>query len=93
MTDENFPKFTMHFKDQLKPSKESPVLVILDNHASHPAIALLDFAKANGIIMAFFTPHCSHRLQPFDHSVFGPLTKRISQAQQKLHGTLQLDLR
>ena len=82
MTEENFPKFLEHFKHHVKPSKESPVLVVLDNHDSHLAIKGLDFAKENGIILLSFPPHCSHKMQPLDISFFGPLKKRISQAQQ-----------
>ncbi|KAK7455951.1 hypothetical protein BaRGS_00039419, partial [Batillaria attramentaria] len=82
MTEENFPKFLAHFKHHLKPSRESPVLVILDNHGSHLGIAALDFAKEHGIALLSLPPHYSHKLQPLDISVFGPLKKRIAQAQQ-----------
>lgn len=35
----------------------------------------LNFAKANDIIMLTFHPHCSHKLQPICHGVFGPIKK------------------
>ena len=82
MTDENFPKFLKHFHDHVRCSKESPVLILLDNHSSHLATATLDYAKENGIVMMSFPPHCSHKLQPLDLSVFGPLKKITSRAQQ-----------
>uniref|UniRef100_A0A672R036 DDE-1 domain-containing protein n=1 Tax=Sinocyclocheilus grahami TaxID=75366 RepID=A0A672R036_SINGR len=34
----------------------------------------------NGIIMLSFPPHCSHRLQPLDRSVYGPLKRHINSA-------------
>lgn len=56
--------------------------MILDNHSSHLSIEGLEFAKQNGIIMVSFPPHCSHKLQPLDLSVFGPLKKRTVSALQ-----------
>ncbi|XP_027852688.2 uncharacterized protein LOC114131625 [Aphis gossypii] len=35
--------------------------------------------KANGIVLLSFPPHCSHKLQPLDRSVFGPFKKCINQ--------------
>ena len=46
-----------------------------DNHDSHISIPVIEFAKENGIIMLSFPPHCSHKLQPLDRSVYGPLKK------------------
>ena len=82
MTEENFPQFLKHFHDHVKCSKESPVLILLDNHSSHLAIATLDYPKENGIVLMSFPPYCSHTLQPLDLSVFGPLKKRTSRVQQ-----------
>lgn len=52
----------------------------VDNHKSHLSIDGLNYAKQNGIIMLSFPPHCSHRLQPLDRSVFGPLKRHINTA-------------
>ncbi len=82
MMEENFPKFLNHFHGHVRCPKESPVLILLDNHSSHLAAATLDYAKENGIVLMSFPPHCSHKLQPLDMSVFGPLKKRTSRAQQ-----------
>ena len=35
----------------------------------------LDLAKQNGITLLSFPPHCSHKLQPLDRSVYGPLKR------------------
>ena len=53
-------------------SKNAPHLLLLDNHSSHLVLNVINFAKANGIVMLTFPPHCSQKLQPFDVSVFGP---------------------
>jgi len=60
---------------QVRSSPQSPALLLLDNHESHLSIAVLDYAKTNGVVMLSFPPHCSHRLQPLDRTVFGPFKK------------------
>ncbi|KAK2577808.1 hypothetical protein KPH14_012677 [Odynerus spinipes] len=55
--------------------------VVLDNHFSHLHVETLNLAKENGIIMLSFPPHCSHKLQPLDVSVFGPFKKYCASAQ------------
>ncbi len=62
-----------HFLKHAKATKDNPVLLILDNHQSHISIDSLSFAKANGIHMLTLPPHCSHKLQPLDKAVYGPL--------------------
>lgn len=47
--------------------------MLLDNITSHLSIEVTDLAIENEIKMVSFPPHCSHRLQPLDVSVFGPL--------------------
>ncbi|KAF2897999.1 hypothetical protein ILUMI_08176 [Ignelater luminosus] len=49
MKEENFIKYAKHFVQHVKPSKEKPVLLLLDNHDSHLSIEALDYFKANGI--------------------------------------------
>ena len=57
------------------------MLLLLDNHHSHLGIDTLNFAKSNGIIMLSFPPHCSHKLQPLDRTVFGPFKKFVTNSQ------------
>jgi DDE superfamily endonuclease len=73
MTAENFVKFLQHFVSFVNCSPESPVLILMDNHDSHVSMPAIDYANNNGIIILTFTPHCSHKLQPLDRSVFGPM--------------------
>lgn len=80
MKESHFLKFLQHFVKHTKCSKEKPVLLLLDNHGSHLSIQGLDFCKDNGITVLSFPPHCSHRLQPLDVSVYGPLKKYVNRA-------------
>lgn len=80
MQDATFLVFLEHFKKHTNASPTNRVLLVLDNHSSHVHINTLDFCKENGITLLSFPPHCSHKLQPLDRSVFGPLKKAINSA-------------
>lgn len=73
MTSEVFVGYMKHFIHHARCSKESPVLLLLDNHESHLSIEVLNLSKENGVTLLTFPPHCSHRLQPLDVGVYGPL--------------------
>ncbi len=79
MTEMNFVKYMKHFVQYAKPSQQSPILLLLDNHQSHLSIEIIDYARANYITMLSFPPHCSHRLQPLDVSVYGPFKTLYNQ--------------
>jgi hypothetical protein len=49
-------------------------LLITDGHSSHINMDFLDWCDAHRIIVAVFPPHSTHRLQPLDVSLFGPLS-------------------
>ncbi|XP_072022943.1 uncharacterized protein [Amphiura filiformis] len=80
MTSDNFMVFMKHFASHVGCSPTNKVLLILDNHDSHISIEVLDYAKANGIVMVSFPPHCSHKLQPLDRSVYGPFKRYYNTA-------------
>lgn len=73
MTQPEFLRFMRHFIRFVNPSVDSPVLLLLDNHDSHLSIEAIDLAVANGVHILSFPPHCSHKMQPLDVSVFGPV--------------------
>lgn len=75
MTSENFLMFVKHFVQHVHCTAENKVLLLLDNHESHVSVDVLDYAKENGIVMLSFPPHCSHRLQPLDRTVYGPFKR------------------
>lgn len=45
----------------------------MDNHNSHISVRIYDFCRENGIVILTIPPHTSHRLQPLDLTVYGPL--------------------
>lgn len=60
MTESTFLEFAHHFVKHARPSKERPVLLLLDNHDSHLSIAAIDYFKTHGVCVLSFPPHCSH---------------------------------
>ncbi|XP_050506078.1 uncharacterized protein LOC126884227 [Diabrotica virgifera virgifera] len=80
MTKEHFLLFSRHFVKHVGCSLDRPLLLLLDNHDSHLSIAALNYLKNNGVTVLSFPPHCSHKLQPLDRSVYGPFKKYINSA-------------
>lgn len=75
ITTEVFIKWFKSFGKFSKASKENPVLLILDGHATHTKnIDVILYARENGIILLCFPPHTSHKLQPLDVSFMKPLS-------------------
>lgn len=68
-----FMEYLHHFKDNVQPTKEKPVLLILDNHSSHLSLAAVNYCRDNGIHLLTLPPHSSHKMQPLDRGFFGPL--------------------
>ena len=96
MQQTEFVKYIRFFIDSTKASKLTPKLLLLDNHASHLSIEALDLAVEHGITFLSFPPHCSHRMQPLDVSVYGPLKtyyKSQCNAWQKNHAGQRLEIR
>jgi hypothetical protein len=80
MTEQTFFQFMRHFITYSNASISHPVLLLLDNHSSHISVDLLNLCKDNGITMLSFPPHCSHKLQPLDRTVYGPFKKYVNNA-------------
>ena len=69
-----FMDYVKHFAEHTKCSKSSPVLLILDGHKTHTKnLALIHFARDNGIVIVSLPPHTSHKLKPLDRSFLKPL--------------------
>lgn len=77
---DKFEDFLNHFIKHVRPNNDNKVLLIMDNHESHLSIKIIELAKQNGIVMFTFPPHTSHKLQPLDRTVFGPLKKYYNKA-------------
>jgi hypothetical protein len=58
-------------------------LLILDGHHSHINLEFLDHADRNRILIAVLPPHTTHRLQPLDIGIFGPLAKSYSKIEDR----------
>lgn len=80
MQAEDFLLFLKHFVKHTRPSVESKVLLLLDNHGSHLSPEGIDFCRENGVVLLSFPPHCSHKLQPLDRTVYGPLKSYVNSA-------------
>lgn len=77
---ELFVEWIKHFQTHAKATKDSPVLLILDNHSSHLSLDAVLFCRQNGIHLLSIPPHSSHKLQPLDRCFFKPLKTYFSEA-------------
>jgi hypothetical protein len=57
-----------------------PRLLLLDGHGSHINLPFLEECEKRNIHVCAYPPHSTHRLQPLDVSLFGPLAQYYSQA-------------
>ncbi|TFY73539.1 hypothetical protein EWM64_g10473, partial [Hericium alpestre] len=67
--------FRQSFIPQTKAHTESsaPILLLVDGHGSHVTAEMRRLAMDNNIHLFCLPPHTTHRLQPLDVGVFGPL--------------------
>ena len=54
MNSDLFPQVLRHFIHHMKISKESPGLLLLDNHHSHIGLEVINIAEANGLNIWLF---------------------------------------
>lgn len=52
---------------------EHPILLILGSHGSHVTDEIVDLATIYNVKLLCLPPHITHKLQPLDVSIFGPL--------------------
>ena len=79
ITTDTFQLFLHYFVKHTRATKHNPVVLLCDNHKSHISVEGLDYASKNGVAMLSFPPHCSHKSQPLDRTLYGPLKKIIQQ--------------
>ena len=70
---ELFLKWLNHFISCVKPTPEKKVLLIMDGHSSHKSLAAIELARSNSLVMICLPPHTTHKMQPLDRAVYGPL--------------------
>ena len=63
-----------------KATANRPVLLIVDNHESHRAYSVAEYASENHVVMLSAPPHTTHRLQPLDRTVYGLMSTYFEQA-------------
>lgn len=78
MQENEFLIYLKHFQSHTSATLSHRVLLLMDNHSSHISIQALDYCSENGIVVLSFPPHCSHKLQPLDRAVYGPLKKAFN---------------
>lgn len=63
----------MHFfVEQVRPTADKKVLLLLDNHESHKYYPALEYATMNNVVIVSLAPHTTHKMQPMDVAVYGP---------------------
>ncbi|CAH2101982.1 unnamed protein product [Euphydryas editha] len=68
-----FIDYLRHFISFVKPTKEDPVLLILDNHESHISLGAYELFREHGLHVLSLPPHVSHKMQPLDLTIFSSL--------------------
>ena len=69
-----FTEWFWHFLSYTKPSKDDPVLLIMDGHMTHiKNLDVINLARDNHVTIVILPPRCSHRMQPLDVSFMKPL--------------------
>ncbi|KIJ35150.1 hypothetical protein M422DRAFT_139398, partial [Sphaerobolus stellatus SS14] len=51
------------------------IVLVLDGHGSHNTTEMVSYAFQYNIILITLPPHTTHRLQPLDVGIFGPLQR------------------
>ena len=75
-----FLKWLKLFVERTRPTKEEPVLLILDGHASHKDLDVILFARQHHVHMISLPPHTTHKLQPLDRAIMRPFKAAYNQA-------------
>lgn len=68
-----FIDYLRHFISFVKPTKEEPVLLVLDNHESHISLGVYELFREYNLQVLSLPPHVSHKMQPLDLTIFSSL--------------------
>lgn len=75
-----FTQWLSHFISFTKPTKEDPVLLILDGHYSRTRnLDVITMAKENNVAIICLPPHSSHKMQPLDVAFMSPFKTYYAQ--------------
>ncbi|KPJ16902.1 hypothetical protein RR48_13758 [Papilio machaon] len=79
MNSDFFLQYLRIFVKHTQPTKENPVLLLLDGHCSHKTLAVINFCRENHIHLMSSPPHTTHKLQPLDRTFMKPFKDAYSQ--------------
>jgi hypothetical protein len=65
-------------------ANNKPRVLICDGFGTHESLEILEFCFANNIILCRLPSHTSHKLQPCDVAVFGPLKTAYREQVERL---------
>lgn len=74
-----FLEWLRHFVEITRPTAEKKVILVMDNHQSHKYLDALEYASQNNVIFLSLAPHTTHKMQPLDRCVYGPLKTYFEQ--------------
>jgi hypothetical protein len=71
---ENFSQWFLHFIKHAKPTKEDPVILVLDGHYSYTwNLEVVTVARENHVDIICLPLHSIHKMQPLNTAFMGPL--------------------
>jgi len=73
-----YVRWLNHFIHHVKASTANKVLLVIDGHCSHKSLEAVELARKRGVTMICLPPHTTHRMQPLDLTVYGPLKKNYN---------------
>ncbi|KOB76398.1 hypothetical protein OBRU01_03861 [Operophtera brumata] len=72
MNSDFFLQWLQLFIKHSRPTKESPVLLLLDGHCSHKTLAVINCCRENYIHLLSLPPHTTHKLRPLERTFMEP---------------------
>lgn len=79
MNSDLFLQWLQLFIKHSHPTKERPVLLLLDGHCSHKTLAVINLCRQNYIHLISSPPHTTHKLQPLDRTFMKPFKDAYNQ--------------
>lgn len=79
MNSDFFLHWLQLFVKHSHPTKENPVLLLLDGHCSHKTLAVINYCRDNNIHLISSPPHTTHKLQPLDRTFMKPFKDAYNQ--------------
>lgn len=81
ITNPLFSKWLDHFISIVRPSKQNPVVLVLDGHYSHTRnIHVIDRSREVGVFIVCLPPHSTNKMQPLDVAFMFPLKTYYAKA-------------